>query len=102
MPAAAHERSFAIPTDLAAGMRGWRTRFLAAGAGALILSIIGGFFNASQFYRSYLWSYMFFLGLPLGATAMPRSESWKSWPRYLWAKHCSSRKLPPCDPALQP
>ena len=49
MPAAAHERSFAIPPDLAADMHGWRTRFLVVGAIALILSVIGGFFNADQF-----------------------------------------------------
>jgi hypothetical protein len=42
MPAAAHERSFDIPPDLAADMRGWRTRFLAIGAVALALSIVGG------------------------------------------------------------
>jgi hypothetical protein len=70
MPAAARERSFAIPPDLAADMRGWRTRFLVVGAVALILCVIGGFFNADQFYRSYIWSYMFFIGLPLGATAL--------------------------------
>jgi hypothetical protein len=51
-------------------MRGWRTRFLAIGAVALILSIIGGFFNADQFYRSYIWCYMFFIGVPLGSTAL--------------------------------
>ena len=67
MPAAAHQRSFAIPPDLLRDMRGWRTRFLAIGAGALVLSIVGGFFNADpdQFYRSYIWCYMFFIGVPL-------------------------------------
>ena len=70
MPAAAHERSFAIPQDLLRDMRGWRTRFLAIGAGAMALTIIGGFFNADQFYRSYIWCYMFFIGLPLGCTAL--------------------------------
>ena len=70
MPAATHERSFAIPPDLATDMRGWRTRFLAIGAVALMLCIVGGFFNADQFYRSYIWCYMFFIGVPLGATAL--------------------------------
>ena len=70
MPAAAHERSFAIPRDLLLDMRGWWRRFLAIGVVALTLSVIGAFFNADQFYRSYLWTYMFFIGLPLGATAL--------------------------------
>jgi hypothetical protein len=70
MPAAAHERSFAIPPDLAGEMRGWRTRFLVIGAVALILCIIGGLFNADQFYRSYVWCYMLYIGLALGMTAL--------------------------------
>lgn len=70
MPAAVHARSFAIPSDVAAEMRGWRMRFLVAGAVAFVVCVIGGFFDADQFYRSYIWSYMFFIGLPLGAGAM--------------------------------
>jgi hypothetical protein len=70
MPATAQDRSFALPPDLVGDMRGWRTRFLAVGAVALILWIIGGFFNPDQFYRSYIWCYMFFIGVPLGATAL--------------------------------
>src|SRR6202167_1347995 len=70
MPSATEQRSFTIPPGLAADMRGWRTRFLAIGAVALILGIVGGFFNADQFYRSYVWCYMFFIGLPLGMTAL--------------------------------
>ena len=70
MPAAARERSFVIPPDLAADIRGWRTRFLAIGAVALIFCIVGAFFNTDQFYRSYIWCYMFFIGVPLGATAL--------------------------------
>ena len=70
MPAAAHQRSFAIPRDLLSDMRVWWRRFLAVGVVALTLSVIGAFFNPDQFYRSYLWTYMFFIGLPLGATAL--------------------------------
>ena len=70
MPAAAHEQAYSIPADFAADMRGWRTRALLAGAAALILSIIGGLFNADQFYHSYIWSYMFYIGVPLGSAAM--------------------------------
>jgi hypothetical protein len=70
MPAAAHARSFAIPPDLAGDMRGWRTRALTIGAVALALCIIGGFFNANQFFRSYLWCFMFYIGVTLGSTAL--------------------------------
>jgi hypothetical protein len=70
MPATIHEYSFAIPPDLAAEMRGWKMRFLTIGAAALLLCIVGGLFNADQFYRSYVWCYMFFIGLPLGMTAL--------------------------------
>ncbi len=70
MPAAAQDRSFAIPPDLLADLRGWRTRSLATGAAALIACGIGGYFNPDQFFHSYLWCYMFFIGAPLGATAL--------------------------------
>ena len=70
MPAAAQDRSFDIPPDLQAEMRGWRTRLLLIGIVALALCVIGAFFNADQFFRSYVWSYMFFIGVPLGATAL--------------------------------
>ena len=63
-------RSFAIPAELAGELRGWRTRSLLIGAAALILCVIGGFFNADQFFRSYLWCYMFYIGVALGSTAL--------------------------------
>lgn len=59
-----------MPPDLLRDLRGWRMRFLVIGAAALILGIVGGLFNADQFFRSYIWCYMFFIGVPLGATAL--------------------------------
>lgn len=70
MPATVHQRSFALPADVVAEMRGWRTRALLVGAVAMAICIAGGFFNSDQFYRSYIWCYMFFIGVPLGATAL--------------------------------
>ena len=70
MPAATHERSFAITGNLLAGMRAWRTRLLIIGLVALVLFAIGGFMNPGQFFRSYIWCYMFFVGVPLGCTAL--------------------------------
>ena len=68
MPAATLPRSFDIPPDLLRDMRGLRGRLLAIGAAALILCIIGGFFDSDQFFRSYIWCYMFYIGLTLGCT----------------------------------
>ncbi|MGD0363584.1 MAG: hypothetical protein ABSC93_22095 [Bryobacteraceae bacterium] len=70
MPSAIQQRSFEFPPDVLSDMRGWRTRSLIAGVVLLLLCIVGGFFNPDQFYRSYIWCYMFFIGVPLGATAM--------------------------------
>jgi hypothetical protein len=70
MASATHQRSFAIPPDVSADMRGLRTRFLIVGIVALLISVVGWFLNSDQFYRSYIWCYMFFIGVPLGATAL--------------------------------
>lgn len=70
MPAAAHSRTFVIPPDLERDIRGWRTRFAVIGAASLAACIIGAFFNADQFFRSYLWSYLFPIGVTLGCTAL--------------------------------
>lgn len=70
MPAATDLPSFAVPPELEREMRYWRTRFLAAGLVAAALLLIGAFINLDQFFRSYLWCYMFFIGVPLGATAL--------------------------------
>jgi hypothetical protein len=70
MSPAAHARSFTIPPGLLGDIRGWRTRFLIVGAIALLLCAIGAFLNSDQFLHSYIWCYMFFIGVPLGATAL--------------------------------
>lgn len=40
---------------------------LLIGAAALVLAIIGAFFDPAGFFRSYLWSWLFWLGLALGS-----------------------------------
>jgi hypothetical protein len=61
---------FSIPPALRDELRGWRTRFVLIGAAGLLL-LFSGIFLVSpfQFYRSYLWSYLFVLGLALGPMA---------------------------------
>jgi hypothetical protein len=57
-------------TELRQDFRQWRSRALAAGAVGLLLTVAGLFLvSPNQFYRSYLWSYVFFLGLALGSMA---------------------------------
>ncbi len=70
MGTTASTHSFAIPAALGSKLRGWRTRALIVGVGVLVLCAIGGFFDADQFFRSYLWCYMFYIGVTLGATAL--------------------------------
>jgi len=40
------------------------------GVGALVLCVIGGFFNPEQFFRSYLFAYLFWIGVSLGSMAI--------------------------------
>jgi hypothetical protein len=45
----------------------WQRRALVIGAVAAALSIIGAFVNRAQFFHSYLFAWLFWLGLSLGA-----------------------------------
>jgi len=48
-------------------LRPARQRSLAVGVVAIVLCLIGAYFNRQQFFRSYLTAYIFWLGIPLGA-----------------------------------
>jgi hypothetical protein len=58
---------FSISPELRADLRGLRTKALLLGVLGTVASI-AGFFVAgpTQFYRSYLWSFIFVLSLSLG------------------------------------
>ena len=63
----AQARDFAISTELAADIRLWATRSRLVGIAAGILTLAGIFLvSPFQFYRSYLWSYVFYIGVTLG------------------------------------
>jgi hypothetical protein len=47
---------------------GWTS--LAVGIGALVVCVIGAFFGPEQFFRAYLASYLYYLGLGLGCLAI--------------------------------
>jgi hypothetical protein len=50
-------------------LKRWRSRALAAGIAGAVLCAIGFFISPFQFYRSYLWSYLFIVGLSVGSLA---------------------------------
>ena len=51
-------------------IRGWRQRFLLIGGVGAAAAWRGRFSIRQQFFRSYLWSYLFFLGVTLGCMAL--------------------------------
>lgn len=61
---------FSITPRLQSDLRQWRTRALIAGVLGTAVSA-AGFFAAgpNQFYRSYLWSYIFIIALTIGPLA---------------------------------
>jgi hypothetical protein len=62
--------AYSIPAEVNREIRGWQQRFLIIGAVAAAACLIGAFFTPFQFFRSYLWAYMFFIGLALGSMAL--------------------------------
>ena len=63
----AQQVDFQISSELRGELRQWRNRAAIAGAVGLALTAIGAVVvSPSQFYRSYLWSYIFIIGLALG------------------------------------
>ena len=60
---------FRISPELQADLRQWRKRALIAGAVGTVLSAIGFLIDHDQFYRSYLWSYLYIVGLTVGPLA---------------------------------
>ena len=61
---------FNIPPALRDELRQWRSRFALVGGAGLLLLVAGIFLvSPFQFYRSYLWSYLFIVGLTLGPLA---------------------------------
>ncbi|HUI55605.1 MAG TPA: hypothetical protein VLY04_11575 [Bryobacteraceae bacterium] len=60
---------FQVSPELRADLRQWRSRALTAGIVGVMASAVGFFASPFQFYRSYLWAYLFILGLGLGPLA---------------------------------
>jgi hypothetical protein len=60
---------FNVSAELRQEMRQWRQRALIAGIAGTLLCAIGFFVDHNQFYRSYLWSYVYVVGVSLGSMA---------------------------------
>ena len=60
---------FSVSAELRDDIRQWRTRAAIAGVAGAILCGIGLVSSPIQFYRSYLWSYMFVVGVSAGSLA---------------------------------
>src|SRR5262245_16658501 len=55
---------------LESDLQRYRTRSLGVGILGVVASVIGAFSNSSQFFRSYLQAYLFWLGIALGCLAI--------------------------------
>lgn len=62
--------SFPIPGDLAFDLRRWQRSALTFGIVLFLLSMIGAFFRPDEFFHSYLFGYLFWVGLTLGSMAI--------------------------------
>jgi hypothetical protein len=60
---------FQISEELRSDLARFRTRALMAGIAGTVFSVVGFFTGPFQFYQSYLWSFLFVLGLTLGPMA---------------------------------
>ena len=60
---------FRISTELENDLKSLRTKAAAVGVIGIALTIVGAFVDTPQFFKSYLWSYVFWLGLSLGCMA---------------------------------
>lgn len=59
-----------VAPELERPLHRWQRSMLIYGAILFVASIIGGIFSPNQFFRSYLFAYMFWLGLALGSMAL--------------------------------
>ncbi len=60
---------FSISSELRLDLGRWRKLAGAAGLLGLILLAVGWITSPAQFYRSYLWSYIYVLGIAVGSLA---------------------------------
>lgn len=62
----AERADFRIGTDLETDIKSLRTKAVAVGIIFLLLTVVGAFLDTQQFFQSYLYAYVFWLGLSIG------------------------------------
>jgi hypothetical protein len=62
--------SYSISPPFEGDVARWQRQAVIIGVVLSIASIIGAFFNPGDFFRSYLYGYLFWIGLGLGAMAL--------------------------------
>ena len=65
---------FDVTVELAQELRRWQMPALIGGILLLIASIVGAFFRPDEFFRSYLFGYLFWIGLALGSMAIVMTQ----------------------------
>jgi hypothetical protein len=67
----AQSLDFNVSAELRSDIQRWRTRSLMVGVAGVVLCVVGVLMdgNPNQFYHSYLWAYMYVLGLSAGSLA---------------------------------
>ena len=60
---------FNVSAELRDDLKLWRTRSFAVGIAGALLCLVGLFVSPFQFYRSYLWAYLYIVGLSVGSLA---------------------------------
>ena len=65
----AQSLDFQVSPELRGDLKKWRTRALAIGVFGALSSGAGLLISPFQFYRSYLWAYLFVVGLAVGSLA---------------------------------
>jgi hypothetical protein len=60
---------FRVSEELGRDIRSWRTRALIIGIVATLACAAGFIASPFQFYESYLWSYVYYVGLTIGSLA---------------------------------
>ncbi len=65
----AQAADFALSGELLRDLKLWRSRAAIVGIAALAVTALGAIAWPAQFFRSYLWSYVFYLGVALGSMA---------------------------------